>query len=121
MVGIIIAAVTQGAIFDVTGGLLTAVGLIFAGITTMVKKNKIVSNFSLEIKNGKDKLENEVNTQLKNYIGHLRKRIEDNFNRFDSMLITEEKQIGEIDGKYEELNAKLTVTDEELVRMLKNR
>ena len=121
VVGIIIAAVTQGAVFDVTGGLLTAVGLIFAGVTTMVKKNKIVSGFSSEIKKGKEKLENEVNTQLKQYISHLRRRIEDNFNRFDSMLVTEEKQIAEVDVKYEELNEKLSSTSGELEKMMKGK
>lgn len=118
VVGLIIATVTQGAVFDVTGGLLTAVGLIFAGVTTVVKKNKIMANFNQEIRKGKEKLETEINQQLKQYISHLRRRIEDNFNRFDAMLLQEEKQIAEIDRNYEELNDKLDRSKNELDRML---
>lgn len=118
VVGLIIATVTQGAVFDVTGGLLTAVGLIFAGVTTVVKKNKIMANFNQEIRKGKEKLESEINQQLKQYISHLRRRIEDNFNRFDAMLVQEEKQIAEIDRNYEELNNKLDRSKNELDKML---
>jgi len=118
VVGLIIATVTQGAVFDVTGGLLTAVGLIFAGVTTVVKKNKIMANFNQEIRKGKEKLETEINQQLKQYISHLRRRIEDNFNRFDAMLLQEEKQIAEIDRNYEELNDKLDRSKNELDKML---
>ncbi len=118
VVGLIIAGVTHGAVFDVTGGLLTAVGLLFAGVTTMVKKNKIMSNFNQEIKNGKDKLETEINSQLKQYISHLRHRIEDNFNRFDLMLAQEEKQIVAIEEAYGKVETKLDESGSELNRML---
>ena len=118
VVGIILAAVTHGAVFDITGGVLTAVGLLFASITTMVKKNKIMSNFNIEIRKGKEKLATEVDSQIKLYIAHLRKRIEDNFIRFDEMLVQEEKQIALIDNDFDKLSVKLGSADHDLKKIL---
>jgi len=118
VVGIILAAVTHGAVFDITGGVLTAVGLLFASITTMVKKNKIMTNFNIEIRKGKEKLATEVDSQIKLYIAHLRKRIEDNFIRFDEMLVQEEKQIALIDNDFDKLSVKLGSADHDLKKIL---
>jgi GTPase SAR1 family protein len=118
VVGIILAAVTHGAVFDITGGVLTAVGLLFASITTMVKKNKIMTNFNAEIRKGKEKLATEVDSQIKLYIAHLRKRIEDNFIRFDEMLVQEEKQIALIDNDFDKLSVKLGSADHDLKKIL---
>jgi GTPase SAR1 family protein len=118
VVGIILAAVTHGAVFDITGGVLTAVGLLFASITTMVKKNKIMTNFNAEIRKGKEKLATEVDSQIKLYIAHLRKRIEDNFIRFDEMLVQEEKQISLIDNDFDKLSVKLGSADHDLKKIL---
>jgi len=119
VLGIILAAVTHGAVFDVTGGLLTTIGVMFAGVTTVVKKRKIMDNFDLEIKNGRDKLEIEINENLKAYINNLRKKIEENFRRFDAMLINEEKQIKEIDVKFGEATVRLKEAEIELAAVLK--
>jgi len=119
VLGIILAAVTHGAVFDVTGGLLTTIGVMFAGVTTVVKKRKIMDNFDLEIKNGRDKLEIEINENLKAYIDNLRKKIEENFRRFDAMLINEEKQIKEIDVKFGEATVRLKEAETELAAVLK--
>ena len=119
VLGIILAAVTHGAVFDVTGGLLTTIGVMFAGVTTVVKKRKIMDNFDLEIKNGRDKLEIEINENLKAYIDNLRKKIEENFRRFDAMLINEEKQIKEIDVKFNEATLRLKEAETELAAVLK--
>ncbi|MFN7120129.1 MAG: dynamin family protein, partial [Saprospiraceae bacterium] len=40
VIGLVLAAVTQGAVLDITGGVLTTIGLMFAGVTTTVKRRK---------------------------------------------------------------------------------
>ncbi|MBK8152172.1 MAG: hypothetical protein IPK61_03320 [Saprospiraceae bacterium] len=40
IVGAIITALTHGAVFDITGGVLTTLGLAFAGITLGLNKEK---------------------------------------------------------------------------------
>lgn len=114
LIGVILAAVTHTAIFDVTGGLLTTIGVMFAGITTAVKKRKIMDNFKKEIAKGKSSLEQEISRNLKDYIHNLRKKIEDNFRRFDAMLINEEKQIANIDAKYAAVADKFEAMEQDL-------
>lgn len=118
IIGIILSAVTHAAIFDVTGGLLTTIGVMFAGVTTAVKKRKIMENYNLEIKKGRDKLEQDISHNLKDYIHNLRQKIEENFRRFDAMLINEEKQIKEIDQEFSNVSVKLQQANQELNSVL---
>ena len=114
LIGIILAAVTHTAIFDVTGGLLTTIGVLFAGITTAVKKRKIMDTFRQEIAKGKSTLDKEISRNLKEYIHNLRKKIEDNYRRFDMMLINEEKQIATIEAKYLSVREKFDELNKDL-------
>jgi len=96
VVGIILAAVVQGSVFDITGGVLTTLGLLFAGIGTSGKRRKVVKRFQEEIKEGRERIETEVSGQLKSYITRLKGKIDTNFFRFDQMLIKEREQIDEL-------------------------
>ena len=42
-VGVILAAVTNGMVFDITGGVLTALGFVVAGVTLGIRRKKIIS------------------------------------------------------------------------------
>ncbi len=88
--GIILASVLQGAVYDITGGILTSVGLLFAGATIGFKKRTIMRGFRNEIKTGRTKLEEEVTIKLKEYTKGIRQKIEANFSRFDIHLQEEE-------------------------------
>jgi len=104
VVGIIIAAVTKIAAFDVTGGLLTAVGIIFAGATSVLKKKKVMDTFKNEIANSRVKLETEIREQLTRYITQLKYRIDDNFKSLDMMLAQESEQLDKVLTAYNALN-----------------
>lgn len=93
VIGIILAAVVQGGMFDITGGILTAIGLIFAGVGTSGKRKKVINGFQNEISRGRKKLESDVTDILKTYINRLKNKIDGNFHRFDEMLKKEERQI----------------------------
>ena len=107
VVGIVLATVTQGAVFDITGGVLTAIGLLFAGISSRVKRKKIMNDFKAEIQKGHVRLEAEVSSNLKAYINNLKSKIEGNFSRFDMMLEKEEQQLKNIQAQQQLINAKL--------------
>lgn len=92
-IGIILTVVTNGMVFDVTGGILTAIGLVFAGVSTSSKRRKILSGFQEEITKGRSQMEADVSEQLKKYIKRLKERIDGNFDRFDMMLDKEEEQL----------------------------
>jgi len=91
VVGVIIATITQGAVFDITGGILTTIGVLFAGVTLGLKKKKIVKGFRQEIAKGRKKLEWEVNDKLTAYTKRIKDRIDNNFYQLDLLLKHEEK------------------------------
>ncbi len=107
VIGIVLAAVTQGAVFDITGGILTTVGLIFAGITTSSKRKQVLREFRKEIEKGGTRLEEEVSTNLKTYITNLRSRIDENFVKFDLLLEKEGEQIEKLTARSADITARL--------------
>src|SRR5690625_294288 len=86
-------AVTNGAIFDITGGLITTVGLLFAGITLGIKRNKILRRFREEINHTRSKIEAELTLKLEEYVREIREKIEGQFKEFDSLLVKEKNDL----------------------------
>jgi GTPase SAR1 family protein len=93
IVGAMLTALTHGVVFDVTGGVLTAVGLLFTGISVGWQRRKIVRKFREEIGKGKDRLAAELEATLTGYISKIRERIEAHFKDFDEHLDREQKSI----------------------------
>ena len=114
VIGIILATVTQTVVFDITGGILTTIGLLFAGVSTRVKRNKILEGFRAEIDKGRHRIEQEVTEKLKIYIEHLKERIDRNFVKFDQMLEIEKEQIGQLQTEHQSTGERLMEIQEEL-------
>ena len=92
-VGIILAAVTNGMVFDITGGVLTTAGLLFAGVSLGFKRRKILNDFSSEVEKGKQRFYSEVSHSLKAYVNRIKERIDSNFDKFDLHLEKEGREI----------------------------
>lgn len=105
--GVILMALSTLPVVDVTGGVLTTVGVIFAGFSTRGKRRRIVSGFEQEIATGRSRLAGELEEKLKAYIATLRRRIEGNFSRFDEMLEREEKNLVILEGTHREVREEL--------------
>lgn len=103
VIGIILAAVTHTAVFDITGGVLTGVGLLFAGITAGLQRRKIVGGYFAEIEQGRNRMEQTLRDKLTGYVRTIKSRIADNFTDLDALLANEEKQIAHFDEQYETL------------------
>ncbi|WP_116124225.1 dynamin family protein [Lewinella sp. IMCC34183] len=112
--GVILMALSTLPVVDVTGGVLTTVGIIFAGFSTRGKRKRIVEGFEEEISTGRTRLATELEEKLKSYIATLRRRIEGNFGRFDEMLEREEKNLLILEGTHREVRQELAVLEEEL-------
>ncbi|MCB0635916.1 MAG: GTP-binding protein, partial [Lewinella sp.] len=106
-IGVIMMTVSQLGFFDITGGLLTAVGLVFAGVTTRGKRRRVLTGFQEEVAKSRESLETEIANTLKTYIHELKKRIDGNFNRFDELLGREEKQLAQIEADHERVSQEL--------------
>lgn len=107
IVGVILAAVTNGAVFDITGGILTTVGVLFAGATLGLKRSKILNGFTNEIEQGRKKLEIEVSERLKGYTERIKNRIDDNFYQLDLLLNHEEKILNSLSESHMTINQEL--------------
>ncbi len=106
-IGVILMTVSQLGMLDITGGILTAVGLLFAGFSTRSKRRKIVEGFEQEIRKGRERLSAEVDETLKTYIQKLKQRIDDNFLRFDEHLEREGKQLGNLTDRHQSIIGRL--------------
>lgn len=112
-IGVILMALSSLPVFDITGGLLTSIGILFAGFSTRGKRRRIITEFEQEITSGREQLGEELESRLKAYILQLRTRIEDNFKRFDEMLEREANTLKILEGQYHEVEKELTTLKEE--------
>jgi hypothetical protein len=105
--GVVLMALSSASVFDISGGILTTIGVLFAGFSTRGKRKRIVDGFEAEIAVGREKLAAELEEKLKAYIVNLRKRIEGNFSRFDENLQREEKNLAILEGSHAEIREEL--------------
>jgi tRNA U34 5-carboxymethylaminomethyl modifying GTPase MnmE/TrmE len=121
VIGMVIAAVTQGAVFDITGGILTTVGVLFAGITVGIGRKKILGSYRNEIERGRKKLEHEVDDKLKLYVSNVKEKVEGNFKEFDLMLEHEGEQTRKISVEHHKIATRLkemrSVVQQEMAMM----
>lgn len=114
VVGLILAAVTQGMVFDITGGVISTIGILFAGITSSVKRRQIMKGFRKEIDKGRSQMQEEVTGKLKSYILHLKNKIDNNFHGFDAMLEREAEQIQWLEKRHLAISDRLNHLKKEL-------
>ena len=107
VLGVVLMALSSASVFDISGGILTTVGVLFAGFSTRGKRRRIVDGFEAEIEVGRSKLSAELEEKLKAYITNLRNRIEGNFGRFDDALQREEKNLAILEGTHKEIREEL--------------
>ncbi len=115
IIGTALALLTQGVVFDVTGGIITAIGFFFTGVTVMVKKQKIMQKYREQISQGKQALKEEIYLKLSTYIANLKNQIDANFKDFDLLMEMEDKQILELKNQYETIDRELEKILDELI------
>lgn len=114
VVGIIVTAITNTMVLDITGGVLTAIGLLFAGVTIGLNRSKIIKAYQAEVAKGREKIEFEITTKLNNYTAKIKNKINDNFHRFDQLLQTEEETINYFENEYRRIKDEITMIKSEL-------
>lgn len=114
LIGLILAGVTQTAVFDITGGVLTALGLLFAGITAGGQRRKIVNGYTAEIARGRERMTEELEKQLKTYIRVIKSKIGENFLELDVLLEQETRQIDDFEQRFSAIETRLKEIDGQL-------
>ncbi len=120
VVGVLLTIVTNGMVFDVTGGVLTALGLLFASVSLGLQKRKIMNNFRAEIEKGRDRLELEVTANLKKYVEHIRERIEANFEKFDALLASEKVALEVLAASHDRIKDTLHQIESEIKPLIQS-
>lgn len=118
VIGVILTAVTNGAVFDITGGILTTIGLMFAGVSIGMKRRKILQGFKAEISKGRVQLEEEVELKLKDYIANIKEKIDTNFNRFDTLLQEEKVELERMVQQQQSIENRLKEMETELEKVV---
>jgi GTPase SAR1 family protein len=120
VIGVMITALVNSAVFDITGGVLTTVGLLFAGVSLGLNKSKIIKKFKEEVIKGRQKMEEEVTTTLNDYTSRIKNRIDDNFRMFDEHLTNEESNLKNMSVLKNEITSVLNETEGKVDGELKN-
>ena len=107
VVGIILAAVTQGMVFDITGGVLTALGFIVAGVTLGLQRGKVIRNYKAEMEKGRRRLEQDLKLELYSYIESLKTRMDEQFRKFDELLQVETTEVSSLAGDLDKIRIDL--------------
>jgi small GTP-binding protein len=113
-IGAILAGVTHTVMFDITGGIISVLGITVAGIVTAFQRNKVVQQFDAQIAEGRQNLREQIDEKLKSYVREIRNKIDNNFFEFDTFVKEEEKQLSELKQNYERIETKFNNITREL-------
>lgn len=114
IIGMILAGVTKITVLDITGGVLTGLGMLFAGVTAGLQRRKIINGYDEEIARGRARMAEELDTKLHAYVHVIKGRISENFSDLDAMLANEEAQIALFNDQYGVLSKRVEEIDEGL-------
>lgn len=114
-IGVILAAVTQGMVFDITGGVLTVVGLAISSFTVSSKRKQLFEEYNEAITKGKEALQTDISHRLTAYINTIKEKIDRNFEDFDALLGIEGRQVKQYSDRFENIQERI----EELEKALK--
>ena len=118
VIGIILTALTNTIAVDVTGGILTAIGFVFAGVTVGLNRNKIIKGYEKEVSNGRVRIQEEITIKLNEYTKKIKDRINDNFVRFDKLLEEEQETITYLEKENERITVEISQVKEEVAAMI---
>ena len=118
VIGVILATLTNGAVFDITGGILTTIGVIFAGASIGYKRRKILKSFKEEINKGRERLRVEVTEKLTDYTQRIKQKIDRNFYNFDEHLKVENTAITTIENQQKSIASEATNIEQHIASEL---
>jgi GTPase SAR1 family protein len=108
IVGVILSTAINGAVFDITGGILTTAGVLFASVSLGWKRKKVLNQFKDEISNARVRIEKEVREKLKDYASKIKGRIDQNFYKLDDHLKQEKEAVSNLVSLSETIKNKIT-------------
>lgn len=115
IVGVILSTAINGAVFDITGGILTTIGVLFASVSLGWKRKKVLNQFKEEIKSARVRIEKEVRDKLKGYASKIKTRIDQNFYKLDDHLNQEKEIVGNLVALSDSIKTRIQSLQEKLL------
>ncbi len=103
IIGIVLTTLTNTMIVDVTGGILTAIGFVFAGVTVGLNRSKILKGYDKEVNNGRERIRQEITEKLNSYTARIKQKIDNNFFKFDKLLEEEQETLDYLESEHERI------------------
>ncbi|WGS64950.1 dynamin family protein [Marinitoga aeolica] len=97
VLGIILMASTQISIFDITGGIITGLGVATGTLFAAFKKNKIVKKIEKKFDEGEELIKNNLESNLYGVVELIYNDIATLFSEFEANIITENEKLEELD------------------------
>lgn len=117
IIGGILAASAKGAIFDVTGGIISAIGFTLAGVTLFFRKRKVIASFDEEIAKGREELKRVLDEQIKTYTARIKERLDQNFDPLDVHIEEEKRSLESLESKSKNIDDGLQHLNTELKKV----
>ena len=107
IVGMIVTALTNTIYVDVTGGILTAIGFVFAGVTVGLNRSKILKGYEMEVSKGRERIKKEITEKLNTYTRRIKERIDSNFLNFDEHLKQESEVVSLLENESSRIDVEI--------------
>jgi ribosome biogenesis GTPase A len=105
-VGAFFLTVTHGLFFDITGGILTGIGLLLAGGVLFIRKNKVVAQLEENLDRGRDLFKAELEERLSSRLSLIFDDIDRNFLSFYEYVAQEEARLNPVFDQLQDLKQK---------------
>lgn len=106
-IGVVLAAVTNGMALDITGGVLTVIGLAISSFTVTSKRKELFEEYEAAIIKGKEALKVDITHRLNEYIGTIKNKVNGNFEDFDALLEIEARKVKQYSNKFENIEGRI--------------
>ncbi|MBN1154163.1 dynamin family protein [candidate division KSB1 bacterium] len=116
LLGTIILTVTNGAFFDITGGLLTGIGVLLASGIIIFKRGKIIHKFEKGLDEGKKKFRADLTEKLNAKLRSVYDDINMSFVEFYEYVSNEENKLLPMMDRFTTINSEF----EELATTIKS-
>jgi ribosome biogenesis GTPase A len=93
VIGAVIMGLTKVALLDITGGVLTGIGFLFAGGFLLIKRSTIIKKFNKGMEAGKKQFEAELQEKLTSRLKIIYEDIDRSFGDFYNYVRNEEEKL----------------------------
>jgi|ERR1044071_7169781 ribosome biogenesis GTPase A/phage host-nuclease inhibitor protein Gam len=117
MIGTIIACIVKVAILDITGGVLTALGLSVVGIALLWRRGKLISDFDRGLDQGRAQLKAVLSDKLNANLRGIYREVERVFTKFYDHVAERERELTPKLEKLEKVGKELLETANQIARL----